>query len=97
MKLGEIVVHMDNYNFTNFHQNQMKNKKVLLIACFPVQIFKVSVELRKSYIVRHYTLINIFGNHRVEFGIPKINRQNEEMPATLLSNEFVFLIAHFHL
>ena len=31
MKLGEIVVHMDNYNFTKFHQNQMKNKKVLLI------------------------------------------------------------------
>ena len=28
MKLGKIVVYMDNYNFTNFHQNQMKNKKV---------------------------------------------------------------------
>ena len=27
MKLGEIVVHMGNYNFTKFHQNQMKNKK----------------------------------------------------------------------
>ena len=26
MKLGEIVVHMGNYNFTKFHQNQMKNK-----------------------------------------------------------------------
>ena len=25
MKLGEIVAHMDNYNFTKFHQNQMKN------------------------------------------------------------------------
>ena len=23
---------MDNYNFTKFHQNQMKNKKVLLMA-----------------------------------------------------------------
>ena len=34
MKLGEIIVHMDNYNFTKFYQNQMKNKKVLLIACF---------------------------------------------------------------
>ena len=51
MKLCEIVVHMDNYNFTKFHQNQMKNKKVLLIACFSVQNFKVSVELWKSYIV----------------------------------------------
>ena len=40
MKLGEIVVHMDNYNFTKFRQNQMKNKKVLLIARFSVQNFK---------------------------------------------------------
>ena len=31
MKLGEIVVHMGNYNFTKFNQNQMKNKKILLI------------------------------------------------------------------
>ena len=45
MKLGEVVVQMDNYNFTKFHQNQMKNKKVLLIARFSVQNFKVSVEL----------------------------------------------------
>ena len=52
MKLGEIVVHMDNYNFTKFHQNQMKNKKVLLIACLSVQNFKVSVEFLKSYIVQ---------------------------------------------
>ena len=51
MKRGEIVVHMDNYNSTNFHQNQMKNKKVLLIAHFSVQNFKVSVELWKLYIV----------------------------------------------
>ena len=36
MKLGEIVVHMDKYNFTKFYQNQMKNKKVLLIASFSV-------------------------------------------------------------
>ena len=44
MKLGEIVVHMGNYNFTKFHQNWMKNKKGLLIARFSVQNFKVSVE-----------------------------------------------------
>ena len=44
MKLDEIVVHIGNYNFTKFHQNQMKNKKVLLIARFSVQNFKVSVE-----------------------------------------------------
>ena len=50
MKLGEIVVHTDNYNFTKFHQNQME-KKVLLIARFYLQNFKVSVELWKSYIV----------------------------------------------
>ena len=53
MKLGEIVVHMDNYNFTKFHQNQMKNKKVLLIAHFSAQNFKVSVESGKSYIVSY--------------------------------------------
>ena len=51
MKLGEIVVHMDNYNFNKFYQNQMKNKKVLLIAHFSVQNFKASVELWKLYIV----------------------------------------------
>ena len=55
MKLGEIVVHMGNYNFTKFHQNQMK-KKVLLIACFSVQNFKVSVELWKLYIAWLYTM-----------------------------------------
>ena len=40
------------YNFTKFHQNWMENKKVLLIAHFSVQNFKVSVELWKLYIVR---------------------------------------------
>ena len=42
MKLGEIVVHIGNYNFTKVHQNQMKNKKVLLMARFSVQNFSVS-------------------------------------------------------
>ena len=45
MKLGEIVVNMTNYNFAKFYQNQMKSNKVLLIAHFSVQNFKVSVEL----------------------------------------------------
>ena len=45
MKLGEIVVHTGNYNFTKFHLNWIKNKKVLLIARFSFQNFKVSVEL----------------------------------------------------
>ena len=36
MKLGEIVAHMDNYNVTTFHQNQMKTKKVFLLARFSV-------------------------------------------------------------
>ena len=51
MKLGEVIFTNVYYNFTKFHQNQMKNKKVLLIARFSVQNFKVSVELWKSYIV----------------------------------------------
>ena len=33
MKLGEIVVRMDNYNFTKFHQNQMKNIFLLIVSC----------------------------------------------------------------
>ena len=45
MKLCEVAVHIGKYNFTKFHQNQIKNKKVLLIARFSVQNFKVSVEL----------------------------------------------------
>ena len=52
MKLGEIVVHMAKYKSTKFHQNQMKNEKVLLIARFSAQNIKVSVESRKSYIVQ---------------------------------------------
>ena len=44
MKLGEVVVTHVFYNFTKFHQNRMKNKKVFLIAHFSVQNFKVSVE-----------------------------------------------------
>ena len=51
MKLGEVVVIHVYYNFTKFKQNRMKNKKVLLIACFSLQNFKVSVELWKLYIV----------------------------------------------
>ena len=51
MKLGEIVIVINNYNFTKFHQIQMKNKKVLLIAHFFVQNFNISVESWKLYIV----------------------------------------------
>ena len=32
MKFGEVVVPIVYYNYTKFHQCQMKNKKVLLIA-----------------------------------------------------------------
>ena len=53
MKLGEVVVIHVYYNFTRFHQNRMKNKKVLLIARFSAQNFKVSVESWKSYIVTY--------------------------------------------
>ena len=50
MKLGEVVVIHVYYTFTKFRQNWMKNqKKVLLIALFSVQNFKVSVELWISY------------------------------------------------
>ena len=52
MKLGEVVVIHVYYNFIKFLQKQIKNKKVLLIAHFSVQNYKVSVESWKSYIVR---------------------------------------------
>ena len=49
MKLGEVAVHVHgeegDYNVAKFHQNQMKNKKVLSKARFSVQNFKVFVEL----------------------------------------------------
>ena len=45
------LVHMGDYNFTKYHQIQIKNIKVLIIARFSVQNFKVSVESLKSYIV----------------------------------------------
>ena len=48
----QVVIIHGYYNFTKFYQNRMKNKKVLLIARFTVQNFKVSVESWKSYIVQ---------------------------------------------
>ena len=55
MKLDAVVVIHVYYNFTKFHPNQMKNKKVLSIAHFSVQNFTVSVELWKLYIVGQQT------------------------------------------
>ena len=52
MKLGEVVATHVYYNFTKFHQNRMKNKKVLLIDHFSVQNFKALVESWKSYSVQ---------------------------------------------
>ena len=48
MKLGEVVVTHVYHNFTKFHQNRMKTKKV--------QTFKVSVKLWKLYIVQDLLL-----------------------------------------
>ena len=61
MKFGEVVVTHVYYNFIKFHQNQMKNKKVLLIAHFAVQNFKVSVELWKSHIVHKLANVEMIG------------------------------------
>ena len=47
MKLGKIVVCMSNYNFTKFHQNQMKTKKVLLIAPFLCSEFQSVTRIMK--------------------------------------------------
>ena len=64
MKLGQIVVHMANYNLAKCHQNLTKNKKVLLIARFSVQKFKVSVQAWKSYIVQHYNMYIVESNFK---------------------------------
>ncbi len=48
MKLGEIVVHMDNYIFTKFHQNQMKNKKKVLLKSYDLP-FAIKMLLGNTY------------------------------------------------
>ena len=59
MKLGEVVFIHVYYNFTKFHQNQMKNKKVLLIVRFSVQNCKVSAEFVKIV----HSAVRFFKNH----------------------------------
>ena len=54
MKLGEIVVHMDNYNFTKFHQDQMKNKKVLITDPL-MEVSSVKVPLRSCSVVGEFS------------------------------------------
>ena len=71
MQLGETVVHKGNYNFTKFYKKQMKNKKVLLIARFSVQNFKVSVESWKLYIV--LALFGMNNNIAAAGGLSKKN------------------------
>ncbi len=44
MKLGEVVVHMGATTSTKFHQNQMKNKKVLIID-YLTEVSSVKVPL----------------------------------------------------
>ena len=63
MKLSEVVVPYVYYNFTKFHENWMENKNVFLIVRFSVHNFKVSVELRKLYIVHGYSKYNLGSIH----------------------------------
>ena len=77
MKLSEVVVTHVYYNSTKFPQNRMTNKKVLLIAHFSVQNFKVSVELWKSYIVYrdsciHYMYSAAYTKFEPFFNIQKL-------------------------
>ena len=71
MKLGEIVVHhMDNYNFTKFHQNQMKNKKVLLLAyltdvsCHPLWSCYGAAEFGLILSTTSYSKVNVTKNRK---------------------------------
>ena len=49
MKLGEVAVHVHgeegDYSVAKFHQNQMKNKKVLFIA-YLMDVLSIKVPLR---------------------------------------------------
>ena len=45
MKLNEVVVPIVYYNFTKFHQNQMKNKKVFIIDRL-TEVSSINVPLR---------------------------------------------------
>ena len=92
---------MDNYNFTKFHQNQMKNKNVLLIACFSVQNFKVSVESWKLYIVRNTAQPNdrsiiFFNTDSTPHSVPSISPQKSHavtrMHLLLLFHNFSYLL-----
>ena len=73
-----------NYNFTKFHQNQVKNKKVLIIAPFSVRNFKVSVESWKSYIVNHlpWNINNMLTEFTIFFRNP-LQRISKKMDGNL--------------
>ena len=55
MKLGEVVVPMGYYNFTMFHQNRMKNKKVFFID-HVMEVLSVKVPLRSCKVVGEFGL-----------------------------------------
>ena len=67
MKLGEVVVIHVYYNFTKFHQNWMKNKKVLLIAHLTdVLSVKVLLRDRRIWPYRDFKLLEIFWSYRID-------------------------------
>ena len=59
MKLGEIVEHMGYYNFTKFHQNQMKNKKVFIDSPFFCSEFQSVGRIVKIVQSAHWCVIII--------------------------------------
>ena len=64
MKLCETVVHMDNYNFTNFHQNQMKNKNFFINSLFFCSEFlNVSRIMKSVHSVRIPLMTNYCKSH----------------------------------
>ena len=63
MKLGEIIVHMDNYNFTKFHQNQSDEKQKKSFINSPFFCFEFQSVSRIMKIVHSALSMNsLFGS-----------------------------------
>ena len=78
MKLGVIVVHMNNYNFTKFHQNQMKSKKVF---CSELQSVSRIVKIVHSALVCDIIVHQVTVNANLFLAVNEIQRQADVLKA----------------
>ena len=61
MKLGDIIVHMGNYIFTKFHQNQMKKKSFINSPFFCSEFQSVSriVKIIHSALLHYFSIFSL--------------------------------------